>query len=342
MSGLVSSSDYDVLRILTRQINLYGSSFIFIIGIVSELLTIVIFATLKTFRQTTCSFYLITTSIANIGILIVIFLRIIYDGLNTDLIYTSLVCKCRFFLTQFGGLVSVTSTCLAIIDQYISMTMYKRWSNMMIARRLIAFVSIFWFISSLFNFVYYEYRSNTCIMTDPFFAKYYTYVQSPLGTGFFAIVIMIVFSLLAFMKIRSIASRQLNIVRLSRDRQLTAMTLFHVWFVVVTYIPFFIMFIYNITAVNHESIHTARRRLISTIVIIFFYLGYSVRFFVYRNENGLAFCSFSSSVRSILIVVYPNVFASKWHLSSSRFIYIDGETDSPLSKGIKSESILWK
>ena len=314
MSGLTFSSENDALRTITRQINLYGSCFIFIIGIFSELLTIVVFTTLKTFRQTTCSFYLVTTSISNIGILVVIILRIIYDGLNTGLIYTSLVCKCRFFLTQYGGLVSVTSSCLAIIDQFISMTTYKHWSNMKIARRLVAFSSIFWFISSLFNFIYYEYRLNTCIMTHPFYAKYYTYFQSPLVTGFFAIIIMIIFSLLAFIKIRSIASRQLNIVRLSRDRQLTAMTLFHVWFVVVTYIPFLIMFIYNLTVVTYEPIDIARKRLIWTIVIIFFYFGYSVRFFVYRNENNIVYF-LSSSAHSIFIVVYPDVSVSKWHMS---------------------------
>ena len=138
-----AASNHDTYQFLTRQINLYGALFVFITGVFSELLTIIVFATLKTFRQTTCSFYLITASMANIGILIVIFLRIIYDGLNTGLTYTSMVCKFRFFLTQYGGLVSMTNLCLAIIDQFISMTIYKHWSNLTVARRLVAFVSIF-------------------------------------------------------------------------------------------------------------------------------------------------------------------------------------------------------
>jgi len=94
-----SSSNLDSLRFATRQINIYGGLFIFITSIFGELLNIIVFTTLKTFRQTISSFYLTTTSIANIGIVIVVLLRIIYNGFNTGLSYTSLLYKFRFFLS---------------------------------------------------------------------------------------------------------------------------------------------------------------------------------------------------------------------------------------------------
>jgi hypothetical protein len=276
----MSSSSYlDNLQFATQQINLYGGLFVFITGIFGELLNLIIFTTLKTFRQTTCSFYLITTSIANIGFHFVLFLRILYDGFTISSSYPPLLCKFRFLLGIYWIPLSLTSMCLAIIDQFISMTTYKQWSNLRIARRLIAFVCILCFIISIFSFIYYDSYFDICIVTNAVFAKYVTYFQSPFLFGFIPIITMIIFSLLAFFKIRTIASRQINIVRLSRDRQLTAMTLFYVLFIIILMIPFLIFFAYTLTLDLKDLIDIAYNRLIYTITVIFYFISFSVSFF---------------------------------------------------------------
>jgi hypothetical protein len=275
-----NSTNIDSLQFTTRQINLYGELFVFITGMIGELLNIVVFTTLKTFRQTTCSLYLITASFGNIGILIVILLRIIYDGLNIGLTYTPLFCKFRFLLSQYSGLVSITSLSFATFDQFISMTSYKHWCNMKIAWYLIASANVFWFLYSIPCFIYYQSYLNFCILTDAVFTNYYTYFQTPFLLCFLPLTIMSTFSFLAFIKIRAITSRQINIVRLSRDRQLTAMTLVHVLFVVILTIPFAIYFIYNLTLSDTDPVQTAKRQLIYSTIIIFYYIGYSVRFFI--------------------------------------------------------------
>jgi hypothetical protein len=224
-----NSSNLNSLRFATRQINMYGELFVFMTGLFGELLNILIFTTLNTFQQTTCAFYLIVTSIANISLLIMVLLRIIYDGFDTGLNYTPLLRKFRYLLTQYWGLVSTTSMYLAIINQFLSMTTFKQWNSLQIARRLIAFACVLWLHPSIFSFIYFDSYLNSCIIINTIYTKYYIYFQSPILFDCLPLTIMITFSLLAFFKIRTISSRQIDIVLLSRDRQLTAMTLFHVY-----------------------------------------------------------------------------------------------------------------
>ena len=102
------------------------------------------------------------------------------------------------------------------------------------ARRHIAFTCIVWFLHGIFTFIYSDSNQYICLIINTAFSKYFAYVHSVILDGFLPLIIMITFSLLAFFKIRTIvASRQVTHVRLSRDRQLTTMTLFHVLSAVV-------------------------------------------------------------------------------------------------------------
>ena len=277
---MASLSNLDNLQSITQNISRYGGLCVLIVGLFSELSTIIIFTTLRTFRQTTCCFYLIIYSIGNIGILIILVLRIIYDGFNSGLSYTLFLCKIRNFLAQYWVLVSLTSMCLATIDQFLSMTTYKQWNNLKIARRLIAFTCSFWFIYSILPLIYYNSYLNTCILSNAVFAKYFTYFQTPVIVGFFPLTTMTTFSLLAFFKTRSIASRQIHIVRLSRDRQLTVMTLVHALFIVITSMPYLIFFGYTLILNSKDPIIIANNGLILAIVILLYYMSYSVRIFL--------------------------------------------------------------
>jgi hypothetical protein len=195
----MSNSSYlDSLRFATRQINGYGELFVFLTGSLGEIMNIIVFTSLKTFRETTCALYLIITSIANIGLLVAILLRIVYDGFSIDLSYTPLLCKFRYLLTQYFGCVSLTSMCMATIDQFLSTTIYKRWNNLRFARRFIGFICIFWFLPDIFIFVYYDSYLNSCILTNAVFAQYYTYFHFLILFSLLPLTIMCIFVVLAF------------------------------------------------------------------------------------------------------------------------------------------------
>ena len=94
----MSNSSYlDSFRYVTRQVNGYGELFVFLTGLFGGIMNIIVFTSLKTFRETTCAFYLVITSIANIDLVITILLRVIYDGFSIDLSYTPLLCKFVIF-----------------------------------------------------------------------------------------------------------------------------------------------------------------------------------------------------------------------------------------------------
>jgi hypothetical protein len=276
----MSSADIiDTLKFATEQLNIYWGLFILITGIFGQICNIIVFTTLKTFRETTCGFYLTIVSIANLGQSLPIVMRIL-TGFSINLSGSSILCKFRWFLSQYFALVSLTSMCLTTIDQFLSMTNYRHLNNMRMAHRHIAFTWIFWFIHGIFTFIYYDSYQNACIITNPIFAKYFSYFFVLILFGFLPLTIMSIFSLLAFFKIRATVSREINNVRLSRDRQLTAMTLFHVVCAVITIIPLAIFSAYTISITVTDPQEIALNLLISTITTLFCYGGFSVSFFL--------------------------------------------------------------
>jgi len=274
-----SSSTIDTLNFLTEQISLYFGLFIAITGIFGQIFNIIIFTTLKTFRETTCGFYLTIVSIANLFQCAPILISVITLW-NNNLYASGILCKFHFFLLQYFGMVSLTGMCLTTIDQFLSMTRYRNWNNMRLAIRCIIFIWIFWFIHGIVTFIYYDSNKITCIMTNHIFAKYYTYFYLLILRGILPVIIISIFSLLAFFKIRSTANRQMNIIRLSRDRQLTAMTLLHVSFIVISTLPFVIVYAYALNLNTTDALLNARNGLIIGVTSLLSFEGYAVSLFL--------------------------------------------------------------
>ena len=92
---------------------------------------------------------------------------------------------------------------------------------------------------------------------------------------------MITFSLLTFFKIRTVtAGRQIDNMRLSRDRQLTTMTLFHVLSAVIFTTPYGIFNVYSLSANATETKHIARNQLISTVTVLLIFECFAVSYFL--------------------------------------------------------------
>ena len=63
----MSSSFIASLNFARQQLVLYGVIPIFSLGVIGGCLNVIIFLSLKTFRQNSCAFYLIVMSFVNIG-----------------------------------------------------------------------------------------------------------------------------------------------------------------------------------------------------------------------------------------------------------------------------------
>lgn len=275
-----SSSSINILRFAAQQVNIYLGLFICITGIFGGLLNIIVFTTLRTFRETTCGTYLTAASIYNLGQSLSVVFRVFNTGFGYGPLSSSIFCKFRFFAAQYFGLVSLTSMCMATIDQFLSMTKYRHLNSIPLARRHIAFACIFWFIHGIFTFIYYGSNGNACILINGIFAKYYTYFYLPILVGFLPITITSIFSLLAYYQTFTVIGQQIDIIHFSRNRQLTAMTLVHALFLVITTIPFVVCFIYTLSTVPNNAEEAARIQLIYTITSILAFECYAVSIFI--------------------------------------------------------------
>jgi hypothetical protein len=238
-------------------------------------------------------------------LLIALLVRVLSEGFNTNIRNISWVCKIQVFMSSSCLLVSMTALCLATVDQYVSMSTYRHYSNKRLAQRGVVLSCIFWGLYGIPLFIYYDALNGTCICTNPTFTKYIARVHFPVFVGFLPLTTMTIFSLLAFNNARTLISRQINIVRLSRDRQLTAMTLFHVVFVVITTLPYTIFYIYFMDQTNGDSEQIARNNLIYAITLLIGYSSFTVSIFGFslrkRREEMLSVYKILGSILYLLL-----------------------------------------
>jgi hypothetical protein len=165
---------------------------------------------------------------------------------------------------------------LVTIDQFLSMTTYRHFSSMRLAHRHIVIACCVWFCHGIFAFIYWNTPAGVCTAISLGYRRYISYFYLPVILGCLPIMIMVTFSLLAFFNIRTLASRQINIVRLSRDRQLTAMALLQVTFIVFASIPYTVYNIYDLNTVTTNPEDLAHHRLIGTIVVLLYNENFAV------------------------------------------------------------------
>jgi hypothetical protein len=228
----MSSTIVDSLKLATNQSNIYGGFFVFIIGMIGNILNIIIFTSLKTFRQTSAGFYMNVTSCVNIFQLVVGLLsRILITGYNIDPTQTSsFVCKTRSFILATTMLIIFTCMCFAAIDQFLSLT--NRWHhlcNVKVASRLVIVAFIVWILHGIPVFFFADLSlppgtgQTSCSFINTGYSDYYYRFVMPVLLGFLPLTIRIIFGLLAFVNVRRLQNRQVPIIRLERDKQLTAM-----------------------------------------------------------------------------------------------------------------------
>lgn len=283
-------SNINVLNSISQQFHIFYGLPVIILGVIGGILNIIVFTTLKTFRETTCAFYLTISSLFNIGQLITALLvRVLSEGFKTEIRNISWICKIQSCLAGWFVLVSLTTICLATIDQVLSLSKYRRFSNIRIAQRCILITCFIWSIYAVIILIYRDTPLGVCILVNPQFAMYLSRYHLSIVSGILPVSIMITFSLLAFYHVRTLGSRQINIVRLSRDRQLTAMLLVYVIYVVITILPYDIFYIYSQNQSTKDLEQIARNNLITTITILIDYSSFAVRILFENKINIFIF-----------------------------------------------------
>ncbi|CAF1930123.1 unnamed protein product [Rotaria magnacalcarata] len=305
----MASIAFESLKLATNECNIYGGFFVFSIGVIGNVLNIIIFSSLKTFREMSSTFYMTVTSAVNIFQLIFgLLTRILINGYNIDPTKTSsFMCKARQFILITTMLIVFTCMCFAAIDQFLLLTNpWRHLCNLQLASRLVIIAFIVSFLHGipviLFQDLYPPLVTGqtSCSFTSIGYSIYYSRFLFPILLGILPLTVRITFGVLAFVNVRGLHNRQVPIVRLERDKQLTAMVLVEVAIDVIVSLPYSIYNYFYTSAVTFpDQISVAENQFISSVTRIIFYGNFSLPFYIY--------CCVSSRFHRQLVHVLTNV-----------------------------------
>ena len=268
------------LLYIGQQITIYGGVFLFVTGVAGNLINILVFSSVRTYRTAPCTFYFLIASIFNIAYLANnLISRIVSTGYGIDLTRTSTSwCKLRVFIGNSVTLISLSCACLAFIDQYFATSRsasLRRFSNIKWAYPIVIIVSIFWCLHGIPILLFYNISSVTgiCVVTNSIYAIYVP-IYGTVVLCFIPIAIMAVFAYLTYRNIgltRVLAEQR-------ADRQLTSMILIQIIPAFISFAPYGINIAYGM--ITSSIIKDANRLrieiFVSIIIILMSYIYYSV------------------------------------------------------------------
>ncbi|CAF1171041.1 unnamed protein product [Adineta steineri] len=276
----------DILR-FSQQYSLYSTSFLFTIGAIGNLLNILVFTTLKIFRNNQCVLYVVTESIANIFQLTTFALIFILPAIYlTDPASSSFFwCKFRSIMVSSCTLISFSTICLSASHQYLStspLLYLRQLSTIKLARFLICASIIISLLHTIPFGIFTVIQVSVCVLS-----------------GLLPVLIASVFSILAYNNVRRIVRRQIPIVRRRLDQQLTAMILIRIIVFIVLTVPYDIQRMYTYIAKVNQSnlLHFAINTLIGAVLITLFNLNYAASFYIFVITSG----RFRRQVKHVLV-----------------------------------------
>ena len=275
---------------ISQKVFLYFGQTLLIVGLIGGILNLIVFLSLKTFRESSCASYFIIMSCVNLGQLVTGYLsRIMITGYNIDWTQTSLFyCKFRWFFFQSFTLTSYACMCFATIDQYVATSTYRqqqrqRWNNIKLAYFLcmISFVlAILHGIPSviIFNHIQSSVTNKSlCILTDNIYQNYRTYGFNVVLGGVLPVFLTVLFGSLTYRNIQQIAYRTMPLVRRELDKQLTKMVFAQVIYVFIAIVPYttVIILLTNLDLRNKPFL-TAQLQLTESLGAMIYYSYFTV------------------------------------------------------------------
>ena len=305
----MSSASMSILPQISRHLTIYVGTVEFIGGVLGGLLSIIVFLSLRTFRESSCAFYLTVMSFVNIGNLSTGLLsRILISGFAIDwTLISPFYCKFRWYCLQLGVLTSFTCVCLAVLDQYFSTharPQCRKWSNTKLAHRLMAFFLALWLSHGIFYAVFFNLLVSpttgkvSCGSENLVFRQYHVYGYLIILAGGLPLIISAAFGLLALHNVQQLAYRAVPLVRRELDKQLTQMVLVQIVHNCISTLPYTILTtVSSVVTYNTDPNIAARFDFANVLSILLYYSSFSVRRIVFRRDP---FDCFSLSLESFL------------------------------------------
>jgi hypothetical protein len=336
----MSASESYLLTTVTQQLTIYLGIPTLIAGVLGGLLNIIVFLSLKTFRQSPCAFFLTVMSIVNIGQLLTGLLsRILISGFNMDLTEMSVsFCKFRTYCLQVCTLISYSCMCLATADQFLATSLRLRWQQWFTLKRAYLWCAVFvvvWMFHGIPSLVFYNpvvsprTGSVSCIITHTPFQQYHRYVNGLTLAGILPISITVLFGSLAYYNVRQIPYRIIPLVRRELDKQLPSMVLVQVLHNFIVIVPQIIVLIViycsSLTINSPNYVPLIFSNLVTGLVYYFYFAVSKSR----RKFGSRSTCH--SRVLSSSMYAYRNGSVSNWDTCSWASICNAVDLERPVS-----------
>ena len=282
----MSSTTVSPLLFAAKQVTIYLNTPILILGVIGNILNVMIFLSLQTFRENSCAFYLTIMSIANIVQLLTgVFSRIMISGFNINIVSSMFYCKFNWFCIELCVLTSFTCMCLATIDQFLatcSNPRWQQWVNIKVAHRLTTGFFILWLLHGIPYWIYFNViissttHQPTCVITNGIFSLYHTYAFYIILTSVIPLCVTTIFGTLSYRNVRQLAHRTVPLVRREVEKQLSAMVFFHIIYNVIATVPFLTVSILFTTPLIRDPVISAPLIFTNTLTLCLYFLNFSV------------------------------------------------------------------
>ncbi|CAF1015827.1 unnamed protein product [Adineta ricciae] len=289
----MSFSAVNYLNYISKQINIYVGTFVYIFGNINNILCFIIFLSTKRLTKNASSIYLIAVSIANLVILNTSFLSrvILPTNFNLDpVLISSTWCKLRQYFGHVSATFSLFCTSWAMIDQYLltSKNIYfRQFSTPKNAYYVILSTLMFSILHSTPLIIYNQLNissltniTSCSLSSNMIYQNYVAYFVLPFILGFIPGIITIIFTILTYSNINSLHRQEM---RTQIQQQLTKMVIGQNILFLIDNIAYTGQNIYTLLTVSKSKAdsYLAYENIGLTIINIFGYAGYTFSFIIY-------------------------------------------------------------
>lgn len=276
---------------IATSVIIYTGLFLFTLGMSGNILNIIVFMSLKTFRRNPCVFCLFILSISESGVLLLFTLPDTFFDIFQAYgdVLKLYPCNMRISFLQAFVLMSQLIMSIAAIDQRLSTSMPDRHhgTNLKIIRYLIIISTTISILHSIPFLIFYDAQllpgtnASICRIDDngPF-SIYALYIALPIIDGLLPTAIMSVCGLVALRNVRNMRKKNVHIVRFRLEQQLTAMVLTKILSVYLTVIPLLIVYIvrYIISLQSLDTIFQRQFLIAFRLLTLLIYTNYAVSY----------------------------------------------------------------
>lgn len=263
---------------------IYALSVIAIAGFIGNVSNIIIFTNLKKFRKYPGAFYIIAESMFSIGVLYFgLTVQIVEEIFELQLNQISFIwCKTKNVISEWCALMVLFLVKFTVIDQYLSTNHnveLRQWSTVRLAKCLTIVGSAIWLTYTITFTIFYSDKLNfDCFYTNTILVRYYSYNHLLILYGNLSMVIVSVFSILAYRNVRQICRQKMSQTRRHIDQQLTAIILARVILFILILLPNMSQYFYTtyIQISMKESVQVTKDLIITMINLSISYVNMSV------------------------------------------------------------------